>query len=86
MRLQSRCWLHLDRWDDTLTAEEASRNLAQHYPREYIGPTCLEIALSATIHALRGQVERASALREEAYAIMAAGSGPPEYWRRMQHY
>jgi len=86
LRLQSRCWLHLDRWDDTLTAEEASRNLAQHYPREYIGPTCLEIALSATVHALRGQVERASALREEAYAIMAAGSGPPEYWRRMQHY
>jgi tetratricopeptide (TPR) repeat protein len=86
VRVQSRCWFQLDRWDDVLMAEPKWRDLERRYTREQVGPTCFEIALTAAIHALRGQFDQAAAQRKEAYAIMAAVSGPPEHWRRNQHY
>jgi hypothetical protein len=47
---------------------------------------CFELALSAAVHALRGQAEAARSLREESFAIMASVSGPVETWARQQHY
>jgi len=69
-----------------LNAEATWRGIEQRATREQVGPTCFEIALTAAVHALRGQSDRAVVLRDEAYAFMAAVSGPPEHWRRNQHY
>jgi class 3 adenylate cyclase/tetratricopeptide (TPR) repeat protein len=84
--LQSQCWLRLDRWDDVLATEEKWRALEQRYPRERIGETCFFVALSASVYALRGDLDRANAYLKESYDYMVAVSGPPEQWQRNQFY
>ena len=86
LSFQSQCWFRLDRWDEMFAIEDKRRDLEQRYPRERVGATCFEIALGATVHSLRGELERARAPRQKAYDIMAGFSGPPEKWWRNQHY
>ena len=84
--LQSQCWLRLDRWDEVLATEERWRDLERRYPRERVGETCFFAALSASVYALRGDLERANAYRKESYDYMVSMSGPPEQWQRNQFY
>ncbi|MCC7355607.1 MAG: hypothetical protein IT330_17850 [Anaerolineae bacterium] len=86
LALQSQCWLRLDRWDDALKAEEKWRALEQRHTAERLGQTCFAIAISATIHALRGDLKRADSLRVQSFGMMVATMGEPEQWMRNQHY
>jgi tetratricopeptide (TPR) repeat protein len=86
LEYQSRSLIQLDHWEEALRVEEKRLVLDQHYSREQVGPTCLVIALIATIHARRGETDQATSLREEARAIMVAASGPTERWGAVQHY
>ncbi len=84
---QGLCWFRLDRWDELFKIDEKRRDLEQRYPRERIGASCIEIALSAAALALRGDFDQAEVLREQAYAIMVSrAGGSPENWGRIQHY
>jgi len=85
---QALCRFRLDSWDEVVKIDEKWRALEQDYPnfRERVGRTCFLIALSASVHALRGELERAGSLRQESYGIMVAGAGSPEQWGRSQHY
>jgi tetratricopeptide (TPR) repeat protein len=84
--LQSQCWLRLDQWDNVLATEERWRDLERRYTRERVGETCFFAALSASVYALRGNLERAEAYRKESYDYMVSVSGPPEQWQRNQFY
>ncbi len=85
--VQSQCAFRLDRWDDMLRIADKRAELEKQYPREQVGFTCFEIGLTATIHALRGEMELARQLREQAYRIMVGGDTPdPNNWARNQHY
>jgi hypothetical protein len=84
--LQAQCSFRLDRWDDVLATEEKWRDLERRFTRERIGETCFFVALSASIHALRGDLERADAYSQESYDYMVAMSGEPERWQRNQFY
>ena len=84
--LQAQCWFRLDRWDDVLATEVKWRDLERRYPRERVGETCFFVALSASVHALRGALQRADAYRKESYDYMISISGPPDQWQRNQFY
>jgi len=84
--LQSQCLFRLDRWDDVLALEEKWRELERRFPRERVGETCFYVALCASVHALRGDRERADAYRQESYDYMVSMSGTPEGWQRNQFY
>jgi hypothetical protein len=86
LRLSVHCWFGLDRWPEMLASVARCRALAAEFSPEQTGPLCFELALSAAVHALRGQTEAAQSLREESFAIMASVSGPVETWARQQHY
>jgi tetratricopeptide (TPR) repeat protein len=86
LRLLVQCWFGLDRWDDLLAGVERCRALAADLTPERTGPLCFELALSAAVHALRGEAGAAQALREQSAAVMASVSGPVETWARQQHY
>jgi hypothetical protein len=60
--------------------------MVQRYPIEQIGVSCFEIAIVASIHAMRGELDPAVSGREEAKAIMTAHAGAFENWDRAQHY
>jgi ATP/maltotriose-dependent transcriptional regulator MalT len=83
-RLQ--CLVRLDRWEEGLQLDARMRDMQRRYPREHIGPSCASIALFASIHALRGELDLAVRGREEANAIMTAVAGTFEDWTRVQHY
>ena len=84
--LQEQCLFRLDRWDDALITETKWRELENKYPRERIGPTCFSVALSGSIHALRGNIDKAKAYAEESFNYMVLSGGMPEQWQRNQHY
>ncbi len=88
LNYQARCWFRQDRWDDLLEIEEKLRALEQRHPNflNRAGAYCFLIALIASVHALRGERDRAGALRDEAMSIMTAASGPPERWERSNRY
>jgi len=44
------------------------------------------VALSATIHALRGETETAHSYSTESYEYMISMSGQPDEWQRNQFY
>jgi predicted ATPase/class 3 adenylate cyclase len=83
---RTHCLFRLDRWDEILNLGEKLRDMQQRYPREQIGPSCYAIAVIASIHAMRGELDLARGQRQEAQAIMTALSGPIEGWARQQHY
>jgi tetratricopeptide (TPR) repeat protein len=84
--LQAQCYFRLDRWDEVLATEEKWRALEQVYARERVGETCFFVALSASVHALRGDLARAELYAQEAYDYMVSMSGSPEQWQRNQFY
>lgn len=84
--IQSQCLFRLDRWDELLALEERWRDLERRYTRERIGETCFFAALSASVHALRGDTGRASEYAKESYDYMVSVAGEPEHWQRNQFY
>jgi tetratricopeptide (TPR) repeat protein len=86
LSLQAQCWFRLDRWDEVLATEDKWRALERRYPRERVGEMCFPVALSASVHALRGDRVRAEAYAAESYDYMVAMSGLPDQWQRNQFY
>jgi tetratricopeptide (TPR) repeat protein len=88
LRYQALCWFQLDRWDSMLEIDEKWRALEHRYPSffESGGLTCFLIALSASVHALRGEFDQAGPLRDESLAIMTANIEPSGRWGRDNHY
>jgi len=84
--LQVQCLYRLDRWDEVIALEERWRDLERRYSRERVGETCFFVALSASVHALRGEVDQSQAYITEAYDYMVAMSGQPGGWQRNQFY
>ena len=84
--LQSQCAFRLDRWDDVLALEDKWRELERRYPRQRVGPTCFNAAMSGSVHALRGDFERSKAYGKESVDYMVSMSGSPEIWQRNQFY
>ena len=84
--LQAQCYFRLDRWDDVLATEVKWRELQRKYPRERVGEMCFFVAISASVHALRGDRQRAEAYAKESYDFMVFVSGTPEIWQRNQFY
>jgi tetratricopeptide (TPR) repeat protein len=84
--IQAQCLFRLDRWEEVLATEEAWRELERQYTREQIGETCFFVALSGSVHALRGDTDRAEAYAKESYDYMVSMSGLPEQWQRNQFY
>jgi ATP/maltotriose-dependent transcriptional regulator MalT len=84
--LQVQCFFRLDRWDEVLATETKWRELERKYPRERVGEMCFYIALSASVHALRGDHQRAAAYAQESYDFMVYVSGTPDQWQRNQFY
>lgn len=76
----------LDRWDEILKLDEKLRDMQRRYPRERIGVSCYAIAVIASIHAMRGELDLARSQRQEAQAIMTAVTGPSENWNIQEHY
>lgn len=77
----------LDRWDEVLENEERLLELNRVYGIDRAGPLCYFLGFSATVNAMRGSMQVAQDLREEAYEIMLeAGGVPEEQWMRNQHY
>lgn len=84
--IRAQCLFRLDRWDGVLKAEEGWRDLERHHARERVGETCFFVALSASVHALRGDVVRAETYRQESFNYMVGMSGTPANWQRNQFY
>jgi class 3 adenylate cyclase/tetratricopeptide (TPR) repeat protein len=84
--LQAQIAFRLDRWDDVLAQEEKWRNLERRYSRQRVGPTCFNVALSASVLGLRGQIHEAEAYARESYDYMVLGSGGRDGWQRNQFY
>lgn len=80
------CLFRLDRWDEMSGTEERRRALQNAYPLQRIGAPCYAIALTASVHALRGDTGQANALQRESYSIMTAISGAPDFWKRSHRY
>jgi hypothetical protein len=78
--------LRLDRWDEILALAERTRDLQRRYPLEQIGPSCQTIAVIASVHAMRGDLEAARIHRQEAQDMMTSLAGPPSEWARTLHY
>jgi hypothetical protein len=84
--LQTQCAFRLDRWDDVLALEEKWRDLERRYPRQRVGPTCFYVAMSGSVHALRGELDQSKAYGKESVDYMVSMSGAPEIWQRNQFY
>jgi tetratricopeptide (TPR) repeat protein len=84
--IQAQCLYRMDRWEDVLNIEEKWRYLEQKYSRERIGETCFFVALSGSVHALRGDFEQANSYAKESFDYMVSMSGLPENWQRNQFY
>ena len=84
--LQSQCAFRLDRWDDVLALEDKWRELERRYPRQRVGPTCFNAAMSGSVYALRGDSDRSKAYGKESVDFMISMSGSPELWQRNQFY
>ena len=84
--IQAQCLFRLDRWDEVLVVEEKWRELEKRHTREQVGPTCFFVALSASIHARRGELDKASSYAKESFDFMVSVSGELEHWQRNQFY
>ena len=84
--LQSQCAFRLDRWDEVIALEDKWRELERRYPRQRVGPTCFSAALSGSVYALRGDLDKSRAYGKESVDYMISMSGSPEMWQRNQFY
>jgi ATP/maltotriose-dependent transcriptional regulator MalT len=76
----------LDRWDEILDLSEKLRDMQQRYSSEQIGMLCLVIAVMASVHSLRGELELGRSQRQQAQDIMTDFAGPPDGWMRGLRY
>jgi class 3 adenylate cyclase/tetratricopeptide (TPR) repeat protein len=84
--LQSQCAFRLDRWDEVIALEGKWRDLERRFPRQRVGPTCFSAALSGSVYALRGDLDKSKAYGRESVDFMISMSGAPEIWQRNQFY
>jgi tetratricopeptide (TPR) repeat protein len=84
--LQSQCAFRLDRWEEVIALEEKWRDLERRYPRQRVGPTCFSAALSGSVHALRGDIDKSRDYGKESVDYMVSTAGSPEIWQRNQFY
>ena len=84
--LQSQCVFRLDRWDEVIALEDKWRELERRYPRQRVGPTCFSAALTGSVYALRGNLDKSRAYGKESVDYMISMSGSPEMWQRNQFY
>lgn len=84
--LQSQCAFRLDRWDEVIALEDKWRELERRYPRQRVGPTCFNAAMSGSVYALRGDLNKSRAYGKESVDYMVSMSGSPEIWQRNQFY
>ncbi len=84
--LQSQCAFRLDRWDEVIALEDKWREIERRYPRRRVGPTCFNAALSGSVHALRGDLDKSRAYSKESVDYMISMSGAPDIWQRNQFY
>ena len=84
--LQSQIAFRLDRWDEVLALETKWRDLEKRYPRPRVGPTCFNVAMSASVLAMRGQLDQSRAYAQESVGFMLSGTGARETWQRNQFY
>jgi predicted ATPase len=83
---QTYCLMGLDRWDEILDLSEKLRDMQQRYASEQIGLSCTAIAVMASVHSLRGELELGRSQRQQAQDIMTDFAGPPEGWLRGLRY
>jgi tetratricopeptide (TPR) repeat protein len=88
LRVQSYCLYQMDRWDEVIEIEEKWRALEKRYPNFFrlVWASCFQVSLNASVHARRGNFERAAALREESRAIMLEADGTEERFGRDGYY
>jgi tetratricopeptide (TPR) repeat protein len=84
--IKAQCLFRMDRWDAVLETEKQWRELEGSYSRERIGETCFFVALSASVHALRGDSKTANEYAKESFDYMVSMSGMPDEWQRNQFY
>ena len=84
--IKAQCLFRMDLWDEVLETEKQWRELEDSYSRERIGETCFFVALSASVHALRGDSETANEYAKESFDYMVSMSGMPDEWQRNQFY
>jgi class 3 adenylate cyclase/tetratricopeptide (TPR) repeat protein len=84
--IQAQCLFRMDKWDEVLAIEKKWRDLENRYSRERVGETCFFVALSGSVHALRGNGIQADSYAKESYDYMVSMSGLPEHWQRNQFY
>jgi class 3 adenylate cyclase/tetratricopeptide (TPR) repeat protein len=82
MTSQVDAWYNLDEWDHVLEMEIKLRELVERYPNFFTrsSPPCFQIGLAASVHALKGEFERAAELREESNQIMIKHEGSSDRW------
>jgi tetratricopeptide (TPR) repeat protein len=88
LKNQAFCNYRLDRWDEVLEIQQKWKSLEHRFSNFYerIGPICFQIALNASVYAMRGMTNQANSLRNESLAIMNKVDGPPNVWDRDNHY
>lgn len=88
LRVQSFCLYHQDRWDEVMKIEDKWRALEKQYPKFFrlVFGSCFQIALNASVHARRGNMEQAALLREEAHTLMVGLDGSEERFGRDNYY
>ena len=88
LRVQSFCLYLQDQWDAVLKIEEKWRALEKQYPKFFrlVLGSCFQIALNASVHARRGEMEPAAALREEARILMMGLDGSEARFGRDNYY
>lgn len=88
IRGQVECFYHLDEWDLLLEAVARYHSLEKRYVNfsQRSGPRYYLSALSGSVYAMRGDLEKSKELSEESRAIMTAVTGPREIWDRSNLY
>jgi len=88
LRVQAHCLYQMDQWDRVIKIEEKWRALEKRYPNFFkvVSASCFQVALNASVHARRGEMEQAAALREESRAIMVGTDGTEEQFARDNYY
>jgi class 3 adenylate cyclase/tetratricopeptide (TPR) repeat protein len=88
LRVQAHCLYLMDQWDQVIKIEEKWRALEKRYPNFFklISASCFQVALNASVHARRGELEQAAALREESMKIMLGTDGTEEKFERDNYY
>jgi class 3 adenylate cyclase/tetratricopeptide (TPR) repeat protein len=88
LRVQSRCLYQSDQWDEVMKIEGKWRALEKQYPKFFglVFGGCFQVALNASLHARRGEMEQAALLREEARRLMVGVDGSEERFGRDSYY